>query len=182
MSILGTVLRRTASAIMVLSLATGASAGAAEESSGDLASFSKAMQDSAGRVQALLQETDQGGNVSEFSMGLFALRLLNRLAGQDAGLAQHIHADQRSTEEYLSDVFRTHPTDEVLAMQALARTGHPTLRLAAEHVLEALLHIPSHDDSATTQSADRQRLAAELAALESLLQQAAAEAADGHHP
>ena len=180
MSILGNLLRRTAPAVVALAL--GAAGARAEDGGHDLAAFSREMRDSATRVRSLREETDQGRNVSEFSMGLFALRLLNRLAGQDSELAEHIHADQRSTEEYLGDVFRAHPAEEVSAMRRLAQGSHRTLRLAAEHVLEALQHIPEDDESAAQQAGARQRLAAELAALESLLQQAAAEAADGRHP
>ncbi len=172
------VLRMLAAATVAVFLAQGAAcASRSPEDAEDTGAFQDDMRGDLGTVDALLQQTRDGHNVSSFGMGMFAMTVLNDLASRDADLSSHIQAGGRSTDTYLSEVFQAHPLQEEAALQAMADQGSPTLRLAAEHMLEALRHVPDRNAAAAIQDGDRRKLAAELAQLRSLLNRAISEAA-----
>lgn len=174
----GPVSRVFAAAVMAVFLAQGAAcASRSPEDAEEIAAFQEDLRGNVDTVDALLQQTRDGHNVSDFGMGMFAMTVLNELATRDADLSRHIHADGRSTDLYLREVFQSHPAEEIAALHAMADQGDRTLRLAASHMLEALRHVPDRNDPPAAQDRDRQQLAEQLAVLRALLGQAAAEAA-----
>ncbi len=171
------VTRMFAAAMVAVFLTQGAAcASRSPDDSDEIEGFREDMRGSLDTVDALLQQTRDGHNVSGFGMGMFAMTVLNELATRDVGLASHIHAGDRSTDLYLREVFEAHPRHEVATLHAMADQGNRTLRLAAQHMLEALRHVPDRDEPAAIQAGDRQQLAAELVLLRALLDQAATEA------
>ena len=174
----GTVLRMLCAAMVVAVVSQGtACASRSPEDPEEIAAFREDLRANVDTVDALLQQTRDGHNVSGFGMGMFAMTVLNELATRDADLERHIHAGDRSTDLYLREVFQARPVSEIKALHDMADRGDRTLRLAAQHLLEALRHVPDRDDPPAAQAHDRQRLAAELMVLGGLLDRAASEAA-----
>jgi len=127
------------------------------------------------KVDTFLHKTQRGVNLSEFSLGWFAMILLNELCSQDQELFDHIHADGRNVEGYLRTVFQNAPTTEIVIMGALARKGNRAVRLAARHTLEMLITIPDSKEPAGLQAQSRKGLIAALTDLKTSLTQLAAE-------
>jgi hypothetical protein len=144
----------------------------AVEDEDERAEFSEAMTDAAGTINHFREQTLSGRNVSGFAMGMFAMTLLNQLSSQDVDLARHFHADGRSMELYLREVFQSRPAEEIASIEEMQNTtnNYHTLRAAARHTLEALHHLPSSEDSIRTQERDRRQLASRLALLKKLVE------------
>lgn len=128
------------------------------------------------RVQSLLDQTREGKNLSELTLGWFVLGLLSQLSGQDKELFQRFHPDDSSIESYLRTRFRTHPDDEIAPLLASRGAPQPAVHLAAGYALQALTVIPDAKGTEAQQAECRTALAASLAALHASLIRARSEA------
>ena len=118
------------------------------------------------KTQDILQEAQNGKGLTQFRVGHFVADLLAFLCDRDQELSAFIHRDNMFTETYLMNTFQYHAAEEIAAVGKMAPS--PT-RQAARWGLEALLHIPSADDPALTQTQDRAQLIAALASVDSRL-------------
>lgn len=126
------------------------------------------------KVDTFLQKTRRGINLTEITLGWFAMILLDELGARDAGLHAHIHHDDRNAELYLRNDFQTDPAREIATLETLAREGARDIRMAAREILACLITIPSHKTPEATQKAARMELAAALVRLRGHLEQIAA--------
>jgi hypothetical protein len=111
----------------------------------------------------LLRRTRGGANLSNLTLGLFAIHLLNEMSRDDGALFRFLHRDDRSTIGYLQDVFQYHSAEELMALEALA-DGNPRRRVVL-FMLEALRHIPDGGGPPEAQESDRRDLAEALGQL-----------------
>lgn len=114
----------------------------------------------------LRRQTEQGKNLSEMRLGLFAIHLLNEMARDDSALYGFVHRDDHGTMGYLEDIFQYHAAEETVALEALGADPH---RRVARSTLEMLRHIPNDGEPPDVQARDRRDLAAALAGLEAAL-------------
>jgi hypothetical protein len=126
------------------------------------------------KVDTFLQKTRRGVNLTEITLGWFAMILLDELSARDAGLHAHIHRDDRNAELYLRNDFQTDPAREIATLETMARQGAGDIRMAAREVLACLTTIPSHKTPDATQKAARSELAAALVRLRGHLERIAA--------
>lgn len=119
------------------------------------------------KVATSRDRTRQGKNLSEFSMGWLAYKILTEVASQDGELYAYLNQDKRDITTYMDKVFRYHPAEEVAALDRLANqdTEHRTVRLIARNALEALRHIPNGDEEVAIQQRDRDVLSTTLETL-----------------
>ena len=164
----------------VLGLASacaGTPPSATPETGEDRAEFQEEILADLDKVDIFLQKTKRGVNLSEFNLGWFTMILLNELAGRDQELFDHLHGGGMNVEYYLRNPFQTNPSQEIAAMDAMARRGNSPIRFSARNALEMLTQIPSPSDSAELQAQSRRDLAATLAKLKQSLAQVAEESA-----
>jgi hypothetical protein len=126
------------------------------------------------KVDIFLHKTRRGINLTEITLGWFAMILLNELSAHDAGLHAHIHHDDSNAEFYLRTDFQADPQGQIAALDELARQGEPDIRLAAREALVCLTTIPSPKTSEEQQKAAREELAAALLKLKNHLNRIAA--------
>jgi len=126
------------------------------------------------KVDIFLQKTRRGINLTEITLGWFAMILLNELSARDAGLHAHIHHDDANAELYLRNDFQPDPAREIAALDALARRGETDIRLAARDALVCLTTIPDPKSSEEQQREARTELIAALLTLKRHLAQIAA--------
>ena len=120
-------------------------------------------------VDSFVQQTQQGRNLSDMTIGLFVSNLLGQLGRQDTALSMHIHRGGRFVEDYLKDVFQFHPEQEIADIKALKDPGNVTVRQAAAAALECLRHIPNAKSPAAEQAEDRAALVQSLHGLKQQL-------------
>jgi len=164
MLILGLPFRRALCGALLL-LATGFAPAAAQDSVDRDEARQELTADMA-KAGDLRRQTEQGRNLSEMRLGLFAIHLLNEMSRDDAALYGFVHRDDHSTTGYLEEVFQYHSAEEMVTLDALGADPH---RRVARCALEMLLHIPNGDEPAEAQAGDRRELAAALARLEAAL-------------
>ncbi|RAU20978.1 hypothetical protein CU669_15425 [Paramagnetospirillum kuznetsovii] len=128
------------------------------------------------KVDTFLQKTQRGVNLSEFTLGWFAMILINELCAQDQDLYDHVHAEGRNVELYLRGPFQANPKGEIATLAILARKSNAPIRLAARHALQSLTTIPDSRDSAERQERSRADLYAALTKLKLELTRVAKEA------
>lgn len=139
--------------------ACAAEAPADIQSDEDLAEFRHAIEAETAQVDGFVRKTQQGGNLTEFTLGWFVVNLLNQLCSQDQELFAYVHGDDhRSIENYLRTTFQAKPDEEMQGLGEMAERGHPATRLAARDALDALTHIPDTQSSAETQATARREL------------------------
>lgn len=119
-----------------------------------------------------LRKTQNGKNITEFSLGWFVYNVLTELSSMDDGLDKQFNHDVQS---YLKTTFHDNPDSEIAKIDAMAKEGHTPIRLAARSALECLTHIPDSNEPPETQAEDRRQLAAALASLKEHLEQSARE-------
>jgi hypothetical protein len=124
------------------------------------------------RVSDFIRQTEEGHNVSQFSLGWFIDTLLIDIASRDEELFRHFHRDGLMMSSYLQTTFQNHPDQEIATLDRMAQQGDQTLRLVARHALGALTHIPNSRDPQEVQAADRRLLLEELIALREMQEQA----------
>lgn len=134
------------------------------------------------KVDTFILKTNRGVNLSEFSLGWFAMILLNELSAQDQELFDYIHTDGRSVEAYLRTVFQNDPKSEVAYIGVMSLHGKRPIRLSARFTLEMLTTIPDAKDAPALQAKSRKDLAAVLNKLRAALDLVAAEAAPQFMP
>lgn len=127
------------------------------------------------KVETFLQKTRRGINLTEITLGWFAMILLNELSAHDAGLHAHILHDDATTESYLRNDFRTNPEREIATLNQLAFQGEANIRLAAREALVVLTTIPNPKSSEAEQQEARTELAAALLKLKRHLGRIAAD-------
>lgn len=135
----------------------------------DVATFRRDILADVDKVDGFLREVRAGKDISDFRLGWFAFALLVEVSAHDPELFDYLHRGDNDIESYLRDVFRAAPDREVAAIEAMARQGHSTFRLAARHTLDALRHLPAVGDPPAVRAARRQELAAALTALQGVL-------------
>ncbi|CAA7627653.1 conserved exported hypothetical protein [Candidatus Terasakiella magnetica] len=129
------------------------------QSDEDLAEFQQAIEAETAQVDGFVRKTQQGSNLTEFTLGWFVVNLLNQLCSQDQELFSYIHGDDhRSVENYLRNAFQAKPDEEIQGLGELAEHGHSATRLAARDALDALTHIPDTQSSAEAQATARREL------------------------
>ncbi len=126
------------------------------------------------KVDTFLQKTRRGVNLTEITLGWFAMILLDELSARDGGLHAHIHRDDRNAELYLRSDFQTDPAREIATLETMARQDATDIRMAAREVLACLTTIPSHKTPDATQRAARTELAGALVRLRGHLERIAA--------
>ncbi|WP_146002885.1 hypothetical protein [Telmatospirillum siberiense] len=136
----------------------------------EMENFRAEMAHDAVKAGDYLKKTQGGTNISEMTLGWFIYDVLTELSSQDVELYDYFNKDNASVEGYLKTRFKTHPVEEIAAIDSLAKRGHPTLRLSARYALEALRHIPDSGEPSDIQERDRRELAAALSTLQDLLQ------------
>ena len=120
-------------------------------------------------LDGFILETREGKNLSDFTLGIFVMKLLGSLGRQDVEVSKHLHAGDRFIEGYLVEVFQYHSEDEIryfneLALQStLPRTIR--LRLATAAALDVLRNIPDGKADQLRQQQDRLDLIKALTAL-----------------
>lgn len=118
------------------------------------------------KVDTFLSKTRRGANLSEITLGWFAMILLNELSARDEGLHAHIHADDSNAEEYLRTNVRDNAAGEIAALEELSRrvanTEAEDIRMAAREVLACLTTIPGSAKTAEAQAAARTELTGDL--------------------
>ena len=139
------------------------------EAEDDRAEFMDDLQSDIARLDALLEKTRAGINLSDFSLGWFVLTLLSQLGGHDPGLYARLHPGDQSVEGYLRTRFSAAPETEIAAIRASAEAGPASLRLAAAQALEVLTGIPDPDSPPDAQAASRARLDQRLVELRAFL-------------
>ena len=72
------------------------------------------------KADSLRAQVERGKNLSDVTLGMFAMHLLNVMSTDDAALFRHVHRDDHSTQGYLEDIFRFHPVEEIAAIEAMA--------------------------------------------------------------
>lgn len=117
------------------------------------------------KVDTFLQKTRRGINLTEITLGWFAMIVLNELSARDGGLHAHIHHDDGNAELYLRNDFQPDPAREIAALDRLALQGERDIRLAARDTLVCLTTIPSPKTSEAQQQQARTDLIAALSAL-----------------
>ena len=127
------------------------------------------------RVDDLLAQTRRGKNLSDMTLGLFAVHLLNEMSGDDAEMFNYLHRDHRTTQSYLEEIFQFHSAEEVAAVAAMA--GDDPRRLTVRYALESLRHIPDGKESPDSQERDRMDMAKVLAQLEAAIKSVIADSA-----
>ena len=113
-------------------------------------------------IDAFVDQTKQGRNLSDMTLGLFISSLLGQLGGLDVPLSEHLHQDGRFIEGYLSEVFQYHPDQEIAFIKAMSMPGQPLARKTAAAALDSLRYIPDTKSSAEQQAKDRISLVAAL--------------------
>jgi len=148
----------------------------ADQSREEIEDFQHIMRDDANQVGKYIAKTQDGKNISEFTLGWFIYDVLTELSSQDDALYKYFNNGDINLQTYLKTRFHDHPVSEIAALDALAKQGHPTLRLSARYALETLRHIPDSDEPDETQIRDRHELAGALATLQDLLEKSGREA------
>ncbi len=128
------------------------------------------------KVDTFILKTNRGVNLSEFSLGWFAMILLNELSAQDQELFDYLHADGRNVEAYLRTAFQNDPKSEIGYIGVMSLHGKRPIRLSARFTLEMLTTIPDAKDTPALQAKSRKDLAAILYKLRAALALVAAEA------
>lgn len=147
----------------------------ADQSREEMEDFQQIMRDDANQVRKYISKTQDGKNISELTLGWFIYDILTELSSQDDALYKYFNNDNTDLQTYLKTCFHDHPLSEIAALDALAKQGHPTLRLSARYALETLRHVPDSDEPEETQIRDRRELAGALATLQDLLEKSARE-------
>ena len=160
----GSLFRHAVRGALLLSLVASVPAAAQDDSDRD--DMRQELTDDMVKAGDLRRQTEQGKNLSEMRLGLFAIHLLNEMARDDSALYGFLHRDDHSTIGYLEDVFQYHSAEEMVALEALRPEPH---RQVAHCALETLRHIPSDGDPPADQERDRRQLAGALAQLEAAL-------------
>ncbi|MBI3444702.1 MAG: hypothetical protein HY055_04955 [Magnetospirillum sp.] len=114
------------------------------------------------KIDTFLQKSRRGVNISEMSLGWFVMILLNELSAQDGRLFDHIHHDDANAELYLRNDFQTNPAREIAAIDAMARDGRTSIRLAAREALICLTSLPDNNTPVEVQVETRTELVAAL--------------------
>ena len=114
-----------------------------------------------------IAQTRQGKNLSDMTLGLFVMRLLGTLSGQDIDISKHLHANDRFIEAYLTDIFQYHSETEIAFFWDLAAHAQTTQQVilceATANALNILRNIPngkssqSNPDIYSLSSRDRHR-------------------------
>lgn len=143
--------------------------------------FQSSLVNSIAVLSTFMQQTQQGKNVSDFSLGMFVSKILGTLGSVDKTISSHLHANDRFTEGYLVEVFQNHPDAEIAFFNQLSTVaGNPhqaKLDLTAADALECLKHIPDGKEGSEIQAKDRADLSHAFGALKSQLTGLAQEAA-----
>jgi len=125
------------------------------------------------KTESLLNLVRRGKNLSDMTVGMFVMHVLNEMTRDDADLSRFIHRGDRTTQAYLEEVFRDHSENEVAAVEAMA--GSSFHRRSAACALETLRHIPNIREPFSAQERDRTDMAAALACLDRALKGAVEE-------
>ena len=133
------------------------------------------------KIDTFILKSRRGVNISEMSLGWFVMILLNELSTHDEGLFARIHHDDANAELYLRNDFQANPAGELAALDAMARDGKTSLRLAAREALITLTSIPDSSAPPGTQAETRAELVAALMRLRRYLAKVA-EGVEPHMP
>lgn len=137
----------------------------AAEDADDIAQAKSDLAMTLNAIDSFAQQTQQGRNLSDMTLGLFVSGLLGQLGGLDVPLSEHLHKDGRFIEGYLSEVFQYHPDREIAFIRAMSMPGRPLARQTAAAALDCLQYIPDSKASAEAQAKDRETLAQALVTL-----------------
>lgn len=170
-------MRRLAAAVLLAALAACASppppAGVAMDVQ-EREEFRQDMLADINKIDIFLQKTRRGTNLTEITLGWFAMILLNELSARDPGLYAHIHRDDANAEQYLRTEFQPRPAREIEALAVLASQGETDIRMAAREVLVCLTTIPDPKSTDAAQRDARLELTASLIRLKRFLTRIAA--------
>jgi len=172
--------RRFVSALITVSLAVASGCAPPRyvpvfESAEEAEDFRQTLLANSRAVEQMLQKTEAGENVSNFSLGWLVYNILTLVSGRDEELYRRFDGGGRDVQIYLKTQFRTQPEQEIAALDALLAEEETALRLTARSALDALRHIPDPKDPPEAQKRDRAELAEALRLLQDSLQRAASE-------
>jgi hypothetical protein len=128
----------------------------------DVKEFQDLMQSNVQVLTNYLQKTQQGQNVSEFTLGWLVYNILSTVAGHDQGLYDFFNLRNSDLQIYLRTTFRQAPERQIEALDALRAQQDTPFRATARFALESLRHIPDSHDPPEVQRKDRQDLAEAL--------------------
>jgi len=137
--------------------------------------FQQSLGQYATSVDQMLQDTQKGQNVSEFSMGMLSYNILMTVSSTDKSLHDYFNSGGQDIQDYLKTRFQDHPEQELEALDRMSARGTYPLRSSARYTLEALTHIPDAHDPPAVQQQSRAELAVALERTKSSLTEAAEE-------
>ncbi len=137
--------------------------------------FQESLGQYATSVDQMLQDTQKGQNVSEFSMGMLSYNILMTVSSTDKSLHDYFNSGGQDIQDYLKTRFQNHPEQELEALDKMSGRGTYPLRSSARYTLEALTHIPDAHDPPAVQQQSRAELAVALERTKSSLTEAAEE-------
>ncbi len=137
--------------------------------------FQESLDQYATSVEHLLQDTQKGQNVSEFSMGMLSYNILMTVSSSDKSLHDYFNSGGQDIQDYLKTRFQDHPDEEIATLDKMSDRGTYPLRSSARYTLEALTHIPDAHDPPSVQQQSRAELALALERTKSYLSEAAEE-------
>jgi hypothetical protein len=125
----------------------------------DAAELHQSLDEYAASIQSLLQETQEGQNISSFSLGMLSYDILTTVSSADKTLYDYFTAGGQDVQGYLKKRFQTQPELELAALDEMNPEGSSPLRSSARYTLEALTHIPNSVDPPAVQQRSREELA-----------------------
>lgn len=137
--------------------------------------FQHSLDQYASSVEHMLKETQQGENVSSFSLGMLSYNILTTVSSSDKYLRDYFNSGGQDVQSYLKTRFQDRPEEEIAALDRMGDQDTSPLRVSARYTLEALTHIPNSSDPPAVQARSREELAVALKRTEMSLNEAAGE-------
>ena len=137
--------------------------------------FQRSLDQYASSLDHMLKETQQGENVSSFSLGMLSYNILTTVSSSDKYLHDYFNAGGQDVQAYLKTRFQDQPDEEIAALDRMGDQDSSPLRVSARYTLEALTHIPNSSDPPAVQQRSREELAVALKRTETSLNEAAGE-------
>ncbi len=145
------------------------------ETAEDAEDFRQSLLTDVRAIDKFANQTTEGQNISEFSLGWLVYTILVTVSSEDQQLYDFFNVDGRDLQVYLKTTFQNHPEEQIAALDAMIARTPSTLRSTARYALESLRHIPNSDEPPQVQQHDRDELAKDLTQLSAYLKKAASE-------